>query len=412
MDNEDNLFDDDEDLLDISLADLSTEDFEQPAAEEPDEEVIELIDLVEKSDEDIDEDVIDFDDTKPLPAGIGLAERLKSVPSDNQDSDESGENGDTAAISRSDLELGDITFGTDTSELSRARESGNGIEPDTSDADIDLDISEDTLDFDDTEDYVDDGIDKSLDTEDTVDKLIDEGDTDEIITDEDNDSGESLEELFKDDEEISEGMADDLNETVVGPMESESPADDFSDGIDNQGKAVDDALVSDEVEEKLIDVSDKPVEADTGQLNETVIGPLSDEDEPSEDLKEEDDIHDQPVDEKIQLSDISLQEETSPYEDGPEESVEDSALPVEDDAGAVGKEESDDIIDASPDKGADITHRVEQDIITEEKLEKIVVKVVGEVVEKVAREVFAEVAEKVISDAIDGLKKSLEADSE
>ncbi len=46
--------------------------------------------------------------------------------------------------------------------------------------------------------------------------------------------------------------------------------------------------------------------------------------------------------------------------------------------------------------------------ISEERIEAIITKVVGDVVERVARETMAKVAEKVISEAIEDLKQSLE----
>lgn len=46
-------------------------------------------------------------------------------------------------------------------------------------------------------------------------------------------------------------------------------------------------------------------------------------------------------------------------------------------------------------------------MISEEKLEAIVTKVVQDVVERVARETMASVADRVISEAIESLKMSL-----
>ncbi len=46
--------------------------------------------------------------------------------------------------------------------------------------------------------------------------------------------------------------------------------------------------------------------------------------------------------------------------------------------------------------------------ISEERIEAIITKVVGDVVERVARETMAKVAEKVINEAIEDLKQSLE----
>ncbi|MBU2498422.1 MAG: hypothetical protein KKE57_05955 [Proteobacteria bacterium] len=50
--------------------------------------------------------------------------------------------------------------------------------------------------------------------------------------------------------------------------------------------------------------------------------------------------------------------------------------------------------------------------LSEERIEAIITRVVGEVVERVARETMAEVAERVIGEAIEALRKSLESDSE
>jgi hypothetical protein len=431
MDNDDNLFDDeidgDEDLLDISLDDLTTDDLEEPAPEKPDEEVIELIDLVEKSDEDIDEDIIDFDDTKPLPANKELIEKLKLAAANNKDNDEPGEIGDAASISRSDLELGDITLETGVPDLKKGMEQEETFDTVDTDTDIDLDISESVSDFDETVDFMDGGFDKSQDSGDAGDNLEDVVDSEGIIEDEDNDLDESLAELVKDDQEVSAEAADNLNEGITKPMDAEDSTD------ETQRET--------ETEEKSIDIDDKPVEADTGQLNETVIGPLShkeetpaglkgegltndqpveadtgqlnetvigslpDKEETSAGLKGEGDINDQPVDEAIQLSDIKLHEEPT-HEEEAVESVEDSALIVEDDTDSAEKEKRDDTV------GAPLDKREEPSIVSEEKIEEVVTKVVGEVVEKVAREVFTEVAEKIITEAIDDLKRSLEADSE
>lgn len=397
MDNDDNLFDDqidgDEDLLDISLDDLTTDDLEKPAPEKPDEEVIELIDLVEKSDDDIDEEVIDFDDTKPLTTNKELIEKLKLAAAENKDNDEPEEIGDTASISRSDLELGDITLETGVPNLNEGVEEDETVDTDT---DIDLDISESVSDFDETADFMDGGLDKIQDTGDTGD-ILDDSDPEVIVANEDNDLDESIEELFENDEEILEDTADNLNATIAKPMDPEDTADKIKQDV--------------AIEEKSIDIEDQPVEADTGQLNETVIGPLSDEEKSPAALKGEGDVNGEPVDEAAQLSDINLQEEP-PHEEKATESVADSALIVEDDSVAAEKEKSDDTADATPDVSEDAQHRAEPVVVSEEQIEAAVTKVVGEVVEKVAREVFVEVAEKIITEAIDGLKKSLEADSE
>lgn len=50
--------------------------------------------------------------------------------------------------------------------------------------------------------------------------------------------------------------------------------------------------------------------------------------------------------------------------------------------------------------------------ISEERVEAIITRVVGDVVERVARETMARVAEKVIKEAIDDLRQSLELPAE
>jgi hypothetical protein len=97
--------------------------------------------------------------------------------------------------------------------------------------------------------------------------------------------------------------------------------------------------------------------------------------------------------------DLLLRDVDQPDTAPPLDSVQ-SEIPVIDDSGP------EDEIPAVPLK------TTMQPAISEERIEEIVTKVVTEVVEKVAREVFKDVAEKVISEAIEGLKKSLEAESE
>lgn len=360
MDNEDNLFDDD--LLDISLDDLSTEDLEEPADKKPDEDVIELVDLVEKGDE----DMIDLDETKPLFNDKVTAGSPDSKPGDMRDQDDFKEIGDTAEISRSDLTLGDMLLETGTSEPGTETKNGEGI---------DLDISEEDDEegpLDDTVAYNDVDSDDSPGAEDISDELMDESGSEDIAEDEDNAFYESSDDLFSDDEEMLGESTGDLNAAILEPLEDEEPADDSQ-----PDDAMEESYLSDGMEEEAVSAND-----------------------------------DQSVDEKIQLSDVSLKEEFSSEEDSIEESVEDSIIPVENGDDVIEKEVSDEIIDAASDEYIDRSYEAGPAIVPEEKIEEIVTRVVGEVVEKVARQVFTEVAEKIITEAIEGLKKSLEADSE
>ncbi|MDB9823128.1 hypothetical protein OAC89_05445, partial [Deltaproteobacteria bacterium] len=96
------------------------------------------------------------------------------------------------------------------------------------------------------------------------------------------------------------------------------------------------------------------------------------------------------------------------------ESVEDGAMEVPETwFEAEPSEETEEEAFTVPDTGEDHTQPPVEEMtaISEEKIEAIVARVVGDVVEKVARETMAEVAEKVINEAIDALKQSLDKNS-
>ena len=128
MDKDDDLFgdqiDEDDDLLNISLDELSHDEIDEPASEEPDQDIIELIDLLEKGDADL----LGIDDeSDELGENDISSEELDEISSD-----------DAEDIS-SDLEVDDLLLDSDLSDLE------DDLEPATDD-DLDQLLAGNSLD--------------------------------------------------------------------------------------------------------------------------------------------------------------------------------------------------------------------------------------------------------------------------
>ncbi len=92
-----------------------------------------------------------------------------------------------------------------------------------------------------------------------------------------------------------------------------------------------------------------------------------------------------------------------------EEIIELTNIVAEEDGEKGGEDSSLDDFEKMLEEEPSVKKEAEEPLgISEEKIEAIITKVVGEVVERVARETMTKVAEKVINEAIEDLKKSLE----
>ncbi len=92
-----------------------------------------------------------------------------------------------------------------------------------------------------------------------------------------------------------------------------------------------------------------------------------------------------------------------------EEIIELTNIVAEEDGEKGGEDSSLDDFEKMLEEEPSVKKEAEEPLgISEEKIEAIITKVVGEVVERVARETMTKVAEKVINEAIEDLKQNLE----
>ncbi|MFC1867722.1 hypothetical protein ACFL0H_06270 [Thermodesulfobacteriota bacterium] len=308
-----------ENLFDLSLDDLSPEDIDQePEEKETDEEIIELLDLVEKGEKDLEsgdgEIAQILEEEKPTEELEGAA-----IPEDASD--------DVEPLSQieTDLDLGGITM-----------DSGLGIDggPEPAEEIFEEDIA----------------------TGDIEKMLEEEGDQGMYTTfDGDIEPEESLEDLI--------GTAD-LEEHVMDEeteLEEEIKEEDIAESD-----------LEDMLEEEPVD-----------EMSMTIESPIGSDEAPG-------------AFEATDLKEPEAQMEAEP----PEEEIEEEADAAKEVVPVEEKEPS--------------AHLAGEEMIgiSEERIEAIVTRVVGDVVERVARETMTNVAEKVIREAIDTLKQSLETDSD
>ena len=458
------LIDDDDDLLNISLDELNTNELQETISEEPDDDIIDLLDLLEKGDDD---DLLGIDDDTDILAGVATS---------------------TEELSPSDLGLDDLLLDSEKPGLNKRQERATDDELDQLLAENSLDdlsieaqeteiadnSLDDLLDATELEDLtVDTGFesgdeqDSSLQIEDILtesdepDKtvLLDDEILDELAVGEDNDdlSGETdldkigEENILGSDDDILDELDDVLEKSIVSSddesgeeslLESdlisetagmEEQADTTDAGLDKLDEMPLDTKTLEEIlsESNLLETAESISDSEnTEEL--TLEEKLSESEETTADEESPDDL--------FVETDLQIETEDSILKSGESEditSMEETAasddslgdIPVE--VSPVGEElpdvteetfrdETDIKLSAASDDsraGEDISAVVPQaPLISEEKVEEIVREVVGEVVgevvERIAREVFAEVAEKVITEAIDSLKKSLVPDSE
>ena len=307
--------DSDEDLFDLSLDDLEPDDLEQETVkEDPDEDIIELMELVEKGENDLDYDNGEVADIaeEDQPTEELLEDDMEEI------SDEE------SSLDPSDLDLSDMSLGPDLDLLDEEEVTGDDTAQESEDISFDNMLEEDT---DQDMDLI---IDTPIEPEESLDDLAEEIDEDETVT----------------------------NHVEEPEVEAEEGV------IDKVGF---DTILDDEKEDDMDVTIQSPIDAHEPSEPE--------EETPPEEL------------------DIEKMEEDFPPEDSGDEVIQDQGITPEE------FEEE------------DIDLRGEGEIgISEEKIEEIVTRVVGDVVERVVRETMADVAEKVIREAIDALKQSLEDD--
>lgn len=416
MDKEDNLFEDqieEDDLLNISLDDLSTDEIEEAVDEEPDEDIIELMDLLEKGDDsllgidDIDtvsEDKMSFDDTAETPdidtASLPdiepdeiLSDSGLSDLGEDLESEQSTEEFDQLLTEDSmdiqDIGTGDAgTVGDELEGLlgETEPESGSDDAETLSDEAEDLNLEmEDFSDLDavlDEEGLLDDGI---------SDVSADENNQDSLFEDIDLEN-DSEDEVIEVDDEILGSSDNEFEKTIVSSEDNVSGEESLW-GMDDQ-----DQMRSNELESEDIDGE---IALDENQLE--AIDDILPDDESVDELFSDEGLQDEEDIEDESLS-VDIPDMFSSEEDQIE--ITDEGTETEIYAEADVRETS---VPDDPGLKMDISAAVSpQPLISEEKIEEIVRSVVGEVVERIAREVFTEVAEKVITQAIDSLKESLE----
>ena len=410
MDKEDNLFKDqidEDDLLNISLDDLSTDEIEEAVDEEPDEDIIELMDLLEKGDDSL----------------LGIDDDNDKISEDEMSFEEAVETPAIDTTVRSDIEpdaiLNDSGVSTLDEDLKSEQSTGEfdqllaedsiGVqdieteEADTTDDELErmLDETEHGSDSDDTEDL-------NLEMEDfsDLDDVLDEagllgGEISDVSAAENgqedlfediNLENDSEEELIEADNEIIDTSDNEIEKTIVSSEDNVSGEEPLWE-MDNQSQ-----MGSDELEFENVEGD---VAADENQIEAT--GDILPDDESVDELFSDGDLQDEEAVADESLSDdmpkmfsteadqIAVTDEVAETQTFAEADVEETFAP--DGSGT----KSDMPAAVSP-----------QPLISEEKIEEIVRSVVGEVVERIAREVFTEVAEKVITRAIDSLKESLE----
>ncbi|MBN1906204.1 MAG: hypothetical protein JW927_14020 [Deltaproteobacteria bacterium] len=433
MNKDDNLFEDEikesSDLLDIGLDDL-TDDFESEAVgEETDEGVIDLTDLVEKGDAELfgeddifKEDITPTDEPAGFPDDLMERETEKKIGFDDMLLD--------ADVSAPADDLG-LNLGEDMPDELLPDENltdDSGTTP--SDTDITGDLFEKLLDdteleeiSDDTDESPEDTREFNLESEDFSDLesvLKEEAITDKTGTD--SPAPASVQgNLFRDfdtggpaplktdgiDDEQTPGpdiFGGDLEKTIASSDDDSdneplwgTDADINTSDAETEGISILEESSSDDEKIEYSGMDEGApgyVHLDDIQLDGKVLDTIFPDEAPAEAVTVASAFPDLPQAESQDLlaPDID-QHETEPSV----ESTESEILAIDD-------AEPEDEIPAAP-------AQIMQPAISEERIEEIVTKVVGEVVERVAREVFAEVADRVISEAIEGLKKSLEAES-
>ncbi len=348
---------DSDDLFDLDLGDLAMEENETGKAEdEPDDDIIELIDLVEQGGQDLEDIAAETDDS----FGFDLETSDLLTESDEE------------LESETDLELLNVDL---VSEEELTPEEVP--EPPSSNEEIE-EIDFDQLLEEEPDQDSDLPSDESMSEDDIFESLLNEADQAE------EDANDDLEEL-----ELSEEISENDFAQLLGE------SDDFEMAETDDGSEPDSDQSGLEETPKEETLTDVPLDEVENLFQEEPEG-LS--------------VREEGAETEI----LSATED-----DRVIKSSEEYQMPIRPEETAFGdvsdKLDQIEIRDEEPAPygtaplNADTQNLVP---ISEEKIEEILERVVEKVVEKVARETMAEVAEKLISEAIDSLKKSLESISD
>jgi hypothetical protein len=248
MDKDDNLFEDqieeDDDLISISLDELAADEIGDPVNEETDEDIIELIDLLEKGDDDL----LGIDDDMDL-----LAEDDLLTEEFDGTSDEGIED-----ISSPGLDMDDLQLDSDMPEPENITEGGAYD-------DLDQLLEAELLD--------DSGIEQEEtgDAEDALDELLKETDL-EDLSDDDGFEYEAVESLDPNMEEIlSEDSEQDQGELPVDTAVYEGQ-DDLFESLEMEETSDEDILESDdEVFNEADNVLDEVIVSPEGESGEKLL---------------------------------------------------------------------------------------------------------------------------------------------
>ncbi|MFC1820365.1 hypothetical protein ACFLZG_04690 [Thermodesulfobacteriota bacterium] len=179
---------------------------------------------------------------------------------------------------------------------------------------------------------------------------------------------------------------------------------------EDMGMNLDSSVVSEESLGELIDevVLDEPVVDEESESEEAIAEEDIDEGDLEKILEEE-------PDEDLDMTSVSPIDSVEIPESVEEEALEEPETQMEaEDPEEKTDEEDIPQQDMVPEKEEAPAQRPVEEMIgiSEEKIEAIVTRVVGDVVERVTRETMTSVAEKVISEAIDALRESLDLESD
>jgi hypothetical protein len=243
-----------DDLFDLSLDDLSPEEKEKEnVEEEPDEDIIELIDLVEKGGKDLEE----LADENGQSGGTD--QQADDLLSDLKEGDEGDE-----PLSQSDLDL------TDTS-LEEGETEGVQIEEEVTEEDFDQLLK------DDSDSDMGLAFDEPTKQEDNFDDLLNDTDVAEEITDEEKPEDiPSDEEISEEDFEqlLDESPESELDINVDSPVEAEEPIEDLmEESLSEEAPGLESVT---ELEEEPVSIHDNGEEDEMAQ---TIQSPIEVEDD-------------------------------------------------------------------------------------------------------------------------------------
>ena len=383
---------DEEDLLNFELDDLSLEDMEKKASEFEDD-IIELVDLVDKGPGDEEgekkKDAIQAEEDQPEDDQEEFGFATDEITSIGDLLDEESLDHSSSELDLSGLSLSDLN---DVPEPEPEKQKTEG------------EISEAEL-----EEMLEDAPTEMLDLElQEFGAPAKEAESDLEKQEEPAEALESdlVEAKESEEKEISdEDIKDLLQEAEVEDVTLDLSEAEGAEGIEITGGDFGDMLQEADIEDMTLDLEEAPAEKFEVEIDEEKVPTkafnlkIDEEKAPTEafnlDHKMELDLEEQKIDD---IDEATEEELLTPLGEMP------SQEPV-DLANAEAVFEEPEVLPAEPTTEKTVG-------ISEEVIEDIVSRVVQETVERVTRETMIEVAEKVITEAIDALKQSLETISD